>query len=163
MRKNQFQIDYEEKYGKGPFIAVDSIIINNGHMLFVRRKDNGLLAFPGGFVEPGEFLLEAAIRETKEETGIFLTQFVTGAFFKYYDDPNRDPRGDIKTHVFEFHIIDRSFDMRSATAGDDAKEVLWLSFEDVKNSYGDVWYADHGQIAYDYLKVAMSRSTGQPY
>ena len=43
---------------------------NAGRLLLIRRTDNGNWALPGGAVDPGESLAEAAVRETEEETGI---------------------------------------------------------------------------------------------
>ena len=43
---------------------------DSGRLLLIRRTDNGNWALPGGAVDPGESLAEAAVRETEEETGI---------------------------------------------------------------------------------------------
>jgi 8-oxo-dGTP pyrophosphatase MutT (NUDIX family) len=43
---------------------------DTGRVLLIRRTDNGNWALPGGAVDPGESLAEAAVRETEEETGI---------------------------------------------------------------------------------------------
>jgi len=44
----------------------------NGDILLERRSDNGLWGLPGGRVEPGESLLQTALREAKEETGLTI-------------------------------------------------------------------------------------------
>ncbi len=44
----------------------------NGDILLERRSDNGLWGLPGGKVEPGESLLQTALREAKEETGLTI-------------------------------------------------------------------------------------------
>jgi ADP-ribose pyrophosphatase YjhB (NUDIX family) len=52
-------------------VAVSAFIRDgDGGILMIRRTDNDLYAIPGGQVEPGETLTEAASREVKEETGI---------------------------------------------------------------------------------------------
>lgn len=50
------------------------IVIRNmgGDILLERRSDNGLWGLPGGRVEPGESLLQTALREAKEETGLTI-------------------------------------------------------------------------------------------
>jgi ADP-ribose pyrophosphatase YjhB (NUDIX family) len=52
-------------------VAVSAFIQDDeGHILMIRRTDNDLYSIPGGQVEPGETLTQAAVREVKEETGI---------------------------------------------------------------------------------------------
>ncbi|MBI5546950.1 MAG: NUDIX hydrolase [Deltaproteobacteria bacterium] len=75
----------------GPAPTVDAIIeLSDGRLVLVRRRFPPLgWALPGGFVEAGETLEEACVREAKEETGLdieLLEQFFT------YSDPRRDPR-----------------------------------------------------------------------
>jgi len=70
--------------------TVDAIIeLGNGIVLIQRRFPPPGWALPGGFVEYGETVEAAAIREAKEETGltVALTQL-----FGVYSDPRRDPR-----------------------------------------------------------------------
>ncbi len=81
---------------KYPRLAVDVVVVfEDGSIVLVKRKNppfKGCWALPGGFVEYGETVEEAAVREVKEETGldIKLTKLI-GVF----SDPNRDPRGHV--------------------------------------------------------------------
>lgn len=51
--------------------SVNVVIENdNGEILFIRRSDNGNWAVPGGAIDLGESMSDAAVRETQEETGI---------------------------------------------------------------------------------------------
>jgi len=100
---------------KNPVPTVDLIIELNGGIILIKRKNppEGW-ALPGGFVDYGESIESAAIREAKEETGLdveLIRQFHT------YSDPKRDPRHHTITTVFIARAEGR------AVAGDDAKET----------------------------------------
>jgi len=56
----------------GPNKTADPIVIYRDSILLVERGDTGSWALPGGFIDPGETAIKAAIRETEEETGITL-------------------------------------------------------------------------------------------
>src|SRR3972149_12306791 len=76
---------------KTPLTAVDIIIENDSKgIILIKRKNPPFgWAIPGGFVEYGESLEEASVREAKEETNLevrLIKQFHT------YSDPNRDKR-----------------------------------------------------------------------
>jgi ADP-ribose pyrophosphatase YjhB (NUDIX family) len=76
---------------KNPIPTVDIIIeIESKGMVLIKRKNPPYgWALPGGFVDYGESLEEAAVREAKEETDLdvrLIGQFHT------YSDPKRDPR-----------------------------------------------------------------------
>ena len=69
------RIDYHHDPGAPPATSivpsVNVAVINDaGELLLIRRSDNGNWALPGGGVDLGESLTQAAVRETREETGI---------------------------------------------------------------------------------------------
>jgi len=69
------------------WLSVGASIYNEKHdeYLLIKRSDNGLWQLPGGVVEPGEELVDAVIREVKEETGVNVRVIrVTGV----YESPN---------------------------------------------------------------------------
>lgn len=78
---------------KKPSLTVDIIIKIDSGVVLIKRKNEpfkGKWALPGGFVEYGERVEEAAKREAKEETGLEIKiQKLLGV----YSDPKRDPRG----------------------------------------------------------------------
>ena len=79
---------------RSPSLTVDIIIIRkDGSAVLVKRRNppfQGEWAIPGGFVEYGETVEAAAIREAREETGLDVELVrIVGV----YSDPNRDPRG----------------------------------------------------------------------
>src|SRR3990167_9106276 len=83
---------------KNPRLTVDVIIEHPDGVVLVERRHEPLgWARPGGFVEEGETLEEAAIREASEETGL---EIVLRRQFHAYSDPRRDPRGHTVTVVF---------------------------------------------------------------
>src|SRR3989441_8811470 len=81
--------------GAHPSVAVDGIVLQDGKLVAVRRKNEpyrGMPALPGGFVELGETTVEAVVREGREETGLEtrVTRLLGG-----FSDPQRDPRGPV--------------------------------------------------------------------
>jgi 8-oxo-dGTP diphosphatase len=83
---------------RNPLLTVDIIIECRGGIVLIERKNppHGW-ALPGGFVDYGESIESAAVREAKEETGLtvqLLEQMHT------YSDPGRDPRHHTVSTVF---------------------------------------------------------------
>lgn len=75
---------------RNPLPAVDIIIEYQGGIVLIERKNPPLgLALPGGFIEYGERVEEAALREAKEETNLDIK---IKYFLGYFSDPERDPR-----------------------------------------------------------------------
>jgi len=77
-----------------PLLTVDAVILyHQNSIVLIRRKHppfKGELALPGGFVDIGETIEKACIREAYEETNINIKLIkLIGVF----SDPNRDPRG----------------------------------------------------------------------
>lgn len=75
---------------RNPFPTVDIIIRQGEQIVLIERKNEPLgWALPGGFVDYGESLEQAALREAKEETALELKNLKQ---FRAYSDPDRDPR-----------------------------------------------------------------------
>lgn len=122
-----------------PIPTADLIIEYNRRIVLIKRKNppEGW-ALPGGFVEYGESLEAAAVREAKEETGLeveLLRQFHT------YSDPKRDPRHHTITTVFIAKAKGK------AIAGDDAKEIDVFT----KDTLPEQIAFDHRDIINDYF------------
>jgi ADP-ribose pyrophosphatase YjhB (NUDIX family) len=126
---------------KHPYPTVDIIIEIGGGILLIKRKNPPFgWALPGGFVDYGESLEDAAVREAKEETGLdikLLSQFHT------YSDPDRDKR---------MHTISTVFIAKAdgePKPGDDAKDLLIFQ----KDSLPEEMAFDHRRILNDYIQV----------
>lgn len=130
------------KLQAGPFCTVDAIIETENGIILVKRSNPPFgLALPGGFVDYGESLEQAVIRETKEETNLDITELKQ---FHTYSDPERDPR---------FHTIGTVFIVKTKgvpKAGDDAAELETVRAEDVEKF---TFAFDHKRILLDYLKA----------
>lgn len=113
---------------------------------FGRKKEPPYgYALPGGFVDYGEPVYNAAVREAKEETGLNI-RLVKQLFT--YSHPKRDPRQHVVSIVFV------SYAVGNPKADDDAKEIIWVPWNEryswiSKNRNNIV--CDHFYILEDYL------------
>src|SRR5512136_2357817 len=128
---------------RNPIPTVDIIIeIESKGIILIKRKNPPYgWAIPGGFVDYGEPLEEAAVREAKEETNLdveLVKQFHT------YSDPGRDPR---------FHCVSTVYIAKghgTPQARDDAREIG--AFTD--SSLPKDLVFDHAKILEDYFKLS---------
>lgn len=126
---------------KNPIPTVDIIIETPEGIVLVERKNPPLgWALPGGFVDYGESLEEAAVREAKEETGLDV-ELVRQ--FHAYSDPDRDPRHHTITIVF----IAKA--RGTPKGGDDAKRAVAFKPEEIPF---EKLVFDHARIIKDYLE-----------
>jgi len=126
---------------KSPKLTVDGIVLKNGKILLIKRKNQpfeGKWALPGGFVEYGEKTEDATVREVFEETGL---KTKINHLVGVYSDPNRDPRGHTVSIVYVLDICNGELN-----SGDDACDA---KFFDLKN-LPDLSF-DHENIIKDVL------------
>jgi O-acetyl-ADP-ribose deacetylase (regulator of RNase III)/ADP-ribose pyrophosphatase YjhB (NUDIX family) len=139
-----------QKLQSGPFTTVDAIIEINGGIVVIERSNPPFgWALPGGFVDYGESLEEAIIREAKEETGLDLEGLKQ---FHTYSEPNRDPR---------FHTIGTVFIAKAEgepKAGDDAQSLKVVKLSEIQNLN---FAFDHKKIIQDYLKYKEGKESSE--
>ncbi len=124
---------------RNPVPTVDIIIIYKGGIVLIKRKNPPFgWALPGGFVDYGETLESAAIREAKEETGLDI--ILTGQLHTY-SDPSRDARLHTITTVYT------ATGSGPLLAGDDAAEARVYT----RDNLPDLAF-DHLHILLDYFQ-----------
>ena len=125
---------------KNPVPTVDCIVELPGEkIVLVRRKSPPIgWALPGGFVDRGEPLHDACVREVKEETGLSVD--LSEQFFTY-SDPARDPR----QHTISTVYI--GWAEGTPRGADDAAEAKAFALDQIP---GDLCF-DHSTIVADYL------------
>jgi 8-oxo-dGTP diphosphatase len=134
-----------------PLTTVDTIIeISSGGVVLIERINppHGW-ALPGGFVDYGESLEIAAVREAKEETCLdvsLVEQFYT------YSDPQRDPRHHTASTVY-LAIADGA-----PQGGDDAKDAKVF----IENELPSPIVFDHSKILADYFRYKKTGKRPKP-
>jgi 8-oxo-dGTP diphosphatase len=109
-----------------PMLTVDTVVLTcepTRSVLLVQRANPpfaGAWALPGGFVDEGETVAEAAPRELEEETGLRVGQL---ELLGVYDTAGRDPRGWSVSVVYLARIPVRA----EVMGGDDAREARWFT------------------------------------
>jgi bifunctional NMN adenylyltransferase/nudix hydrolase len=139
------------------FVTVDSVVICQGHVLVVKRQASpgkGLWAIPGGFLEQNELIVDGAIRELKEETGIKVPKPVLKSKIvdsHVFDYPGRSLRGRTITHAFSIRLnVDENGNLPMVSAGSDAEKCYWMDFSEIHDNE-DKFFEDHYSIIQYFL------------
>lgn len=122
--KRQATPDTTIKVGVGVFVNDSS-----GRILLEKRSDCGLWGLPGGGIEPGETIKDAAVREVKEETGLHVT---VSRFIGVYSNPEEriityPDNGDVR-HLIDI-IVEAEILSGQLTLSDESMELsfFWIS------------------------------------
>ena len=135
---------------KKPSVTADIFIFDDElNFILIKRGNDPFKdcwALPGGFVEYGESVENAAMREAKEETSIDIELI---DLVNVYSEPDRDPRGHTITVAYT-----AKGDLSAGKADDDAKDIAIFSSAKLEGT--DIAF-DHERIIGDCLKAAKAK------
>jgi 8-oxo-dGTP diphosphatase len=130
-----------------PRLTVDAVIKKDDSILLIKRLNppfKGAWALPGGFVDYGEDVVDAVIREAAEETGFRVN---VKRLVGVYSDPKRDPRFHTVSVVYECDVVGGEL-----KAGDDAEEAGFFRCSELP----EIAF-DHARIISDAFKLNDTR------
>jgi len=122
--------EIERRRPQRPVAAVGVVVFHEDCVLLVRRgraPSRGLWAVPGGAVETGETLAEAAEREVREETGVVVK--ACGPVHAF-DAIVRHADGAVEHHYVVVDLI-ADYVAGEPSAGDDAVEAAWVKLDEI--------------------------------
>src|SRR6202030_322430 len=120
----------QREFPEVPLVGIGAIIIENARVVLVKRAHPPLQAewsIPGGVLEVGELVREAAIREAREETGLTVEP---GELLGVYDRVLRDADKRVQYHYVLIDFLCRRV-ARDLAAASDAAEVRWFRREEL--------------------------------
>ena len=124
---------------RNPIPTADILILRDNQIVLIKRKNPPYgWALPGGYVEEGESVENAAIREAKEETGMDVQ---LDSLFYVYSDPKRDPRQHNIAIAFTAHADGEP------AGSDDAAEAKYFDLDKLPELA-----FDHATVIKDYLE-----------
>lgn len=117
-------------YPDRPIVGVGAVVVHEGRALVVRRAKEplkGEWSIPGGAVELGETLREAAAREALEETGLIVE---AGEVLEVFDSILRDPAGHTQYHyvLVDFRCRPLGGELRAAS---DVSDARWITEDEL--------------------------------
>jgi bifunctional NMN adenylyltransferase/nudix hydrolase len=142
---------------KPVFVTTDAVVVQSGHILVIRRghqPGKGLLALPGGFLQPELTLEDNAIKELKEETQIKVPSAVLRGSIKAsraFDYPERSARGRTVTFAYFIELEPSLKDgLPKVKGGDDAAKAFWLPLSALGENE-DKFFEDHYSVIRTFL------------
>ncbi len=120
----------QREFPEVPLVGVGAIIIEDARVVLVKRGHpplHGEWSIPGGVLEVGELVREAAIREAREETGLTVE---AGELLGVYDRVLRDGDKRVQYHYVLIDFLCRRV-AGDLAAASDAAEVRWFSREEL--------------------------------
>jgi 8-oxo-dGTP diphosphatase len=120
----------QREFPEVPLVGVGAIIIEDAHVVLVKRLHPPLQAewsIPGGVLEVGELVREAAIREAREETGLTVDP---AELLGVYDRILRNPENRVQYHYVLIDFLCRRV-AGDLAAASDAAEVRWFTRDEL--------------------------------
>ena len=120
----------KREFPEVPLVGVGAIIIEDARVVLVKRLHPPLQAewsIPGGVLEVGELVREAAIREAREETGLTVEP---GELLGVYDRILRNPEKRVQYHYVLIDFLCRRV-AGYLSAASDAAEVRWFTRDEL--------------------------------
>ncbi len=115
-------------YPSRPLVGVGAVVFRGDRVLLVKRgraPRQGVWTFPGGLVEIGETIFQAARRELREETGIIATPVDTVTVYEIID---RDEEERVRYHYIVLEVL-LLYEGGAPRPGDDAEDVRWFPLD----------------------------------
>lgn len=157
LEEQQLLEQYHQAWAQAPyppiFVTVNAVVVQSGHVLLVRRNaapGKGLLALPGGFINPHERLLDACMRELRERLRLKVPEAVLKGSLRgqrLFDEPHRSWRGRTLAEAFYFALRpDQQLPrLKSANGGEQAR---WVALADLEP---ESLFEDHFFIIQNFL------------
>jgi len=120
----------KREYPERPIVGVGAVIVREGRAVIVQRTTEplkGQWSIPGGAVEVGETLRQAAAREAREETGL---EVEAGEILEVFESMYPDAEGRIRYHYVLIDFLCRPVG-GELQAGGDAAQARWVAAEEL--------------------------------
>ncbi len=121
------------EYPTQPIVGVGALIVDNGRLVLVKRgvePDRGGWSIPGGAVDLGERVREAAVREAEEECGLDI-EIMVDRPMDVVDSIYTDEKGGFRYHYVLLQFLARSRGGK-LKPGSDVLDAKWVPLEDVE-------------------------------
>lgn len=121
----------KREYPEAPLVGVGTVTIKSGKILLIRRAFEpgaGKWSIPGGLVEVGEKLSEAAARETEEETGVKVEIL---ELINVFDMIDLDDSGRAKYHYVLVDFLSKPVGGKERLS-DEVTDIKWVTFEEAR-------------------------------
>ncbi len=121
----------DRHYPMRPVVGVGIVIWREDKVLLVKRAQpprQGEWGLPGGMQMLGETIMQAAVREAREETGLNITPL---GIITALDALVKDKKGDLEYHYTIIEVVAESRDGK-AVANDDAEDVRWAALDEIE-------------------------------
>jgi bifunctional NMN adenylyltransferase/nudix hydrolase len=141
--KHLTEITTKNLFNQGIYVTVDNIVTWRQHIVLIKRKDNGLYALPGGYLEKYERIVTGALRELEEETGLKRSQLKYKRNFTV-DNVDRSGFGRLISFVFQWRCSPYK-NAPEVIGADDAEKASWVDLN-VIHHFKEKFHDDHYQI-----------------